>query len=63
MKRSAENWIAQIKLQRQARRLARCAVASLVVDGRHPRAGISNPEDGWWAKIRNAFRKSFFSGR
>ncbi len=59
MKRSAENWIAQIKLQRQARRLARCAVASLVVDGRSPRVGSRNPEDGWWAKIRNAFRQGF----
>jgi len=61
MKRDAENWIARVKLQRQARRLARSAVASLVIDGRHPRGEIRIAEDGWVSKFWNALRKSFSS--
>lgn len=61
MKRSAENWIAEIKLERQARRLARSAVASLVIDARAPRREIRIAEEAWLPKIWNALKKGFSS--
>ncbi len=59
MKQSAENWIAQVKLQRQARRLARCAVASLVADGGRARGEIRIARASWLSKLWDALLKGF----
>lgn len=59
MKRSAENWLAEIKLERQARRIARNVVTTLVAKGDRPYGKIRIAEDPWLTKIRNALRNGF----
>ncbi len=60
MKQSAENWLAEVKLERQARRLARSVARSLIADGSPPRredfpAAKSNRP----SRIRNWISKIF----
>lgn len=59
MKRSAENWLAEIKLERQARRIARNVVTTLVAKSDRPHGKIRIAEDSWLTKIRNVLRNGF----